>query len=84
MLTRREASSVLYSIINSGIISDELESALCEIESCIMAEENFEIHAWGMPSEDFALLHTAMRTDHPDFDSFVNKQREIVDKYSFK
>jgi hypothetical protein len=41
-MTRFEASHIIYDIINSGIISEELEDELAEIVSCI-CENSFEI-----------------------------------------
>lgn len=38
-ITREEAITTLYDVINSGIISDELEGKLQDIASCIDNEE---------------------------------------------
>ena len=40
MPTREEAVETLYSIINSGMLSDELTEKLEDIAKCISAEED--------------------------------------------
>lgn len=45
-ITREEAVKTLYNIINSGIISDELEGKLQDIASCIDNEEQ-GLFTWG-------------------------------------
>ena len=43
MPTRIEAARVLYQLINSGILSDDLEQDLQNIAQCIEAEEKKEV-----------------------------------------
>lgn len=83
MITRVDAIEAIYDIINSGIISDELEDELRDVANCIQAEANWGIHAWGMPDDEYLLLCTAKRTDLPEYEEFIKKQARIVDKYSF-
>lgn len=49
MITRTEARDVLYDIINSGIISEEMEDKIQDIVNCLFDEEELGIHSWGMP-----------------------------------
>lgn len=83
MITRADAIEAIYEIINSGIIVDELEGDLRDVASCIKAEAEWGIHAWGMPDDDYILLCTSHRTDLPDYEDFIKKQVAIADKYSF-
>ena len=65
-ITREEAVETLYEIINSGIISDDLESKLQDIANCIEDEDKehgLGIMAWGMNREEHGMLHTAYRED---------------------
>ena len=92
MITRAEAISVLYGIINGeyfeeeleGEFAEEFENALTDIANCIEAEDTLGIHAWGMDDEEWVFLHTAFRTDLPDFADNIRKQNDIVKKYSFE
>ena len=83
MITRQEAVSVIYAIINSGIISEDLEDALQDIANCIEDEETLQIHSWGMPEDDYMTLHMTMRTDLPEYEEFMKKCEEIHQRYVF-
>lgn len=66
LVTRVEAVDVLYEIINSGIISMELEEKLREIANIIEDEDKengLGILAWGMNAEEYGELHTVYRKD---------------------
>ena len=91
MISRKEAISVLYGIINGqyfeeeleGKVGKELENALTDIANCIEAEEVLGIHSWGMDDEEWVFLHTAFRTDLHDFEDNKNKQKEILERNRF-
>ncbi len=53
MPTRIEAARVLYQLINSRILSDDLEQDLQNIAQCIEAEEKKEIFLWGAKDDDW-------------------------------
>jgi len=84
MITRQEAINVLYQIMNSGIIDEELEDALQEIANCIEDENYLKIHSWGMPCNEYIKLHTSKRTDLPDYAAFIKECEEIYKRYSFE
>ena len=83
MITRQQAVSVIYEVVNSGILSDELEGNLQDVANCIEDEEMLQIHAWGMPDDDHSMLHTAFRTDLPVYDEMMKKCEEIQKRYRF-
>ena len=82
MITRERAISVIYQLINSGVLNEELEDQLQDIANCI-EEEKLGIHAWGMYYEDYITLKTAIRTDLPDSDPFIQKQKRIIAEHRF-
>lgn len=49
-ISRKEAVETLYGIINSGIISEELDSKLTDIAQCIGHEED-NLFLWGADDE---------------------------------
>ena len=63
MPARMEAARVLYQLINSGILSDDLEKDLQNIAQCIEAEEKKEIFLWGAKDDDWLELYIARRED---------------------
>ena len=63
MPTRIEAARVLYQLINSGILSDDLETDLQNIANCIEAEEKKEVFLWGAKDDDWLELYVARRED---------------------
>lgn len=80
-ITREEAIKTLYNIINSGIISDELEGKLQDIASCIDNEEQW-LFTWGA-DDDVIDLFIAKREDliTPEWEQHCN---EIWKKYRIK
>lgn len=62
MITREEALNVINDLINSEILSEDLEYALSDIRMCI-EEEMIGRHVWGIPDEWMAKLHTSVRAD---------------------
>ena len=83
MITREFAIETLYSVINSGIISEDLEEKLQNIANCIEDEMNLSIHAWGMPDDDYCELHTCYKTDLPEYEQRMQNKEEICKRYSF-
>ena len=61
-LTRKESIEVLYDVINSGILDQDLEDDLIEIASLIEFELRGE-HSWGQPYESRSELDVAYRAD---------------------
>ena len=59
-ITRHEAVLTIYELINSCIISDELEERLQDIANCIEAEETKNIFLWGAENEAFDLFTAVM------------------------
>lgn len=82
MITREDAKIVLYEVMNSGIISDELEGDLQEIVNCIEYEQ-LGLHMWGADDGDVGTLAMAMRTDIPEYQEHVKKQQAIADRHRF-
>ena len=60
-ITRKEAIKTIYDIMNSGILSEELENALQDIANCI-EHENDGLFLWGADDE-VSDLFTARRKD---------------------
>ena len=83
MISREEAVEALYDIINSGIISNELEDTLEEIAQCIKDEEDLGIHAWDMPKDDEVRFHIAIRNDIPEYKENLEKCKELVEEWGF-
>lgn len=83
MISREEAVEALYDIINSGIISNDLEDTLEEIAQCIKDEEDLGIHAWDMPKDDEVRFHTAIRNDIPEYKENLEKCKELVEEWGF-
>lgn len=80
-ITREEAVTTLYDVINSGIISDELEGKLQDIASCIDNEEQ-GLFTWGA-DDDVIDLFIAKREDliTPEWEQHCN---EIWEKYRIR
>ena len=83
MPTREEAVEKLFSLINSGILSGEMEEALEDIVKCIEAEEEQGIFIWGAKENDWAELYVAYREDLWT-DELKQKMQQIHDKYKIK
>ena len=61
-LTRSEGISVLYEVINSGILDDAIEANLTELANLLQYELEGE-HLWGQPYSACDKLHVAYRED---------------------
>lgn len=79
-ITRSEAVSVLSALIDSGILSDEIEDALQDIMFCI-EQEQLGYHCWGGENE-LVELFTSHRADLWT-DELKEKVQAIHNKYSF-
>lgn len=81
MITRDDACSVLYSIINSGLFSEELDADLEEIANCISCEKD-SLHMWGCEDQDMTDLYVCVRDDlvTPEYEAHVDK---LFDTYRF-
>ncbi len=80
-ITRRVAVTVLYELVNSCILSDELSEALEEIADNIEMEE-IGYHFWGADREEKVKLSIVIEADSitPDWE----EECERIDaKYSF-
>ena len=82
MITREEAKRLMYDIMNSGIISDEIEEKLQDVANCLEFEQ-YGLHMWGASDNDIETLTTSMRTDSPDYPAHIKKQQEIADYHRF-
>lgn len=81
-ITRSEAVEVLYSIINSGILDEELCGNIEEIANIIDHEDEDEISLWG--AEDDAVdLFVAKREDliTPEWNKHCE---DLYEKYKMK
>lgn len=74
MIMREEAVEVLYDLISSGILSEEIEEKLQDIASCIEAE-NIGRHEWGVPREELGKLYASVRVDLITEDSIEDYER---------
>ena len=86
MPTREESVHTLYSLINSGILSEELEEQLEDIARCIESEDadnNLGVFLWGIEENDWMDLYTARRSDliTPEWEKHCH---ELYEKYRIK
>ena len=80
-ITRNEAIETLYDLMNSGVLSEEIECKLQEIANNI-ENENYGLHLWGADNEEYAVLVTAVREDEVTEEYIANGKR-IWKKYSY-
>ena len=94
-ITRHEAVMTIYELINSCILSEELEESLQDIANCIEAEETHNIFLWGADSEATDLFSAVMDpyTSSKEFQTEENIKRyedwkkhcnELYEKYKIK
>lgn len=86
MPIREQAVQNLYELINSGILSKEVESNLEDIAKCIEAEDrenNLGISLWGAEDTDWMDLYVAKRSDlmTPEWEQHCTK---VYEKYKIK
>lgn len=82
MITREEAISAMYTLINTGILEEDLEETLQEIANAI-EHERCGSHTWGADAEEYATLVTSRRADLITAEYAAEKKR-IVNKYAFE
>lgn len=85
MITRDGAIETLYSLINSDVLSDEIEGQLEDIAKCIQAEDSendLGLFLWGA-DDDYVDLYVARREDLID-DAWNKHQQELFEKYRIK
>lgn len=80
-ITRDEALETLYYLLNSGILSEEMEDKLQDIANNI-ENEKYGLHLWGADNEEYAVLVTAVREDLMT-DEYIENGKRIWEKYSF-
>ena len=80
-ITRDQALETLYALINSGILSEDMENAIQEIANNV-ENEKYGLHLWGADNDDYAFLVTAVRDDLRD-EAYMEKGQRIWDKYAF-
>ena len=80
-ITRDKAIETLYDLINSGILSEEIECDLQEIANNI-ENEKYGLHLWGADNEEYAVLVTAVREDLIT-DEYIANGKRIWKKYSY-
>lgn len=80
-ITRKEAIETLYDLINSGILSEEIEGKIQDIADNI-ENEQYGLHMWGADEEEYAVLYTVKREDLITDEDRAEGQR-IWEKYSF-
>lgn len=82
MITREEAKELMYDLINSGILSDEIETKLQDVANAIEYEQ-YGLHMWGASDEDVYTLAVSMRTDIPEYLDFLKKQQVTEERHRF-
>ena len=82
MITRDKAIEVLYRVINSGILNQDVEVALQDIANCIEMEETHGVHAWGADDENVSLLVVARREDCWT-DEIIQKTEDAYNRLKF-
>ena len=81
VISRDEAIQVLYQVMNSGIISEDIEEELQDIANCIEGEKK-GLFLWGA-DDDHIDLFTARREDLID-DAWEQHLDELWEKYRIK
>ena len=83
MISRNQAIDTLSYLLNAEVLDEDLERDIEDILRCIEAEQELGIHAWDMADDDWVQLHTAMRTDLPGFQDFIDRQKDIFEDHKF-
>ncbi|MCR5835973.1 MAG: hypothetical protein K6G88_05680 [Lachnospiraceae bacterium] len=96
MPTREKAVEILYEIINSGILDEELEVKIQDIASCIAAEDDNGIFIWGAEENDWIDLYVSKmdpynssvpyNTDElkKEYDKWIEHCKSVYEKYKIK
>lgn len=80
-ITRDQAIETLCDLIDSGILSEEIEGKLAEIMNAV-ENEKYGLHLWGADNEEYDALCTSVREDLLN-DEYRNKVQGIYNKYAF-
>ena len=80
-ITRDEALETLQALLDSGILSEELEGKIEDIASAI-ENEKYGLHLWGADNKEYAVLYTAVRKDMITED-YIKEGQRIWQKYAF-
>lgn len=80
-ITRDEALEALQALLDSGILSEELDEKIQDIAG-VIENEKYGLHMWGADNVEYAVLYTAVREDLQTEEYIANCKR-IWDKYSF-
>lgn len=88
-LNREEAISILYDVINSDIINDEIADKLQEIANLIETEGQWHIDAFGMNAKDYGKLIVSPLCSingviQESYKAHIKECNEIVEKYRWK
>ena len=98
MITRQGAIEALYKVIDSGILSEELEEQLTETAKCIEAEDpenDLGVFLWGA-DDDYVDLYIAKANPYEssepynteemkkEYDAWLDHCSEIFNKYRIK
>lgn len=81
MMSREESMQVLCSLMNTGILSEDVELALNDIVICIQGEIN-GFHFWSGDDQDITDLNTAKRADTIT-DDWLQHCEKIANKYKY-
>lgn len=81
-ITKEEARDVLYELIGTGILKEELEDKIEEIHYILSSEIDHGLNLWGA-DDDVCELFGAIRSDLVT-EEYYNKKKELWEKYSIK
>ena len=81
LINREDASSLLWQLVNSNILADDICDKLAEIAN-IIDDESIGFHFWGADADERAKLFTAVRSDLIT-DEYCEAYADIASKYSF-
>lgn len=81
VITREEAVEVLTQLINSGILTYDIEEKLVDISNLIDLER-VGYHLWGADEQEYTKLNTAFSNDVVT-PALEEELETIDDKYSF-
>lgn len=81
-ITRDEAIFALYDLINSGILSEEIEGKLQDIANNI-ENEKYGLHMWGADNDEYSYITVAVREDLQT-EEYIAEGERIWEKYSFE
>ena len=82
MISRQRAIDVLYGLIKSDLLGEEVVEELQCIANCIEAEDN-KLHMWDAPDEDYVKLNMCPCAENPNFEEFMAEVDEIYKRYKF-